>query len=279
MLESFYSLSTGSPVAFLLMLMATFFLAFYFHRRAGSSYGFFNRVYALLMGGGEFYDEEIGRFWKERRDIERFNALFNVGAKSKKEIVAFNNWIEKFNIDVCLVANLRGRIDLERLRVAKVKRREPLFLMPMLLLATFVFVFLLSIAFSNSALLKFKGESQWLWLNHEKAYSTRFHNLVSGGEWVITKTECEQARDDYTDLLVDFGPSKKSVKIICDSFFDDKEFAEVDRLVKKQKAFFVPAAVASLFVLILYLELMAASRAIIARRHILHKYISYKNNR
>lgn len=125
MLESFYSFSLGSPVAFLLMLLAVLLLAFYFHRRAGSSYGILNRVYALLMGGGDFYNEEIGRFWKERRDIERFNALFNVGAKSIGEIFEFKSWVEKFDIDVRLVTSLRKRIDLERMQVVKVKCWQP----------------------------------------------------------------------------------------------------------------------------------------------------------
>lgn len=278
MLESFYSFSLGSPVAFLSMLLAVLSLAFYFHRRAGSSYGVLNRVYALLMGGGEFYNEEISGFWKERRDIERFNALFNVGAKSIGEVVGFKAWVEKFGIDVRLVTSLRKRIDLERMKVVKVKWWEPPFFMSILLSVLIVFMFFLSIAASSSALLKFKGDGQWLWLGHEKAYSTALNDLVSGGEkWVISKSECDKVEGDYEDLIFDSGPNEEVVNVICNSFFDEEEIAEVDEIIKEQKIFFAPAIGSFLLMLIPFLELMATSKAVIARRHILHKYISYKN--
>ncbi len=280
MLKPFDSLSHDSPVVFLFTLLSILALVFYFHRRAGSSYGFFNRIYALVMGGGEFYDEEISRFWKERRDVERFNALFNVGAKSVSEIVRFKSWVERFRIDVRLIANLRGRVDLEKMRVVKVSWWESPVLLSILILFTVVFLFFLSIAASNSALLKFNDEGQWLWLDHEKAYSTRLHDLFSGGdEWEITKSECEQAEGDYGGLLFDSGPNEKSVGFICNSFFDEEQSSEVEDTIKEQRFFFAPAAASFLFMLIPYLELMAISRAVCARRHIANKYKKYKNHK
>ncbi|MHB0777081.1 DUF6216 family protein [Halomonas sp. WWR20] len=277
MFESFYSLSFGSPVAFVLMLLATMLLVFYFHRRAGSSYGFINRVYALVMGGGEFYNEDIGSFWKERRDIERFNALFNVGARSIEEIVGFKVWVEKFGIDVRLLTNLRRRIDLERMKVVKVKWWEAPFFVSILLFFTIVFMFFLSIASSSSALLKFKGDDQWLWLGHEKAYSTRLHNLVSDEEWVITKKECERTEGDYEVLMSESGLNEKIVEIICNSFFDEEESLEVGNIIREQKSIYVPVAFSFLFMLIPFFELLIISRVITARRHVLHKYLYHKN--
>lgn len=135
----------------------------------------------------------------------------------------------------------------------------------------------MSIAASDSALLKFKEDGQWLWLGHENAYSTSLHKLFNGGEgWVISKSECERQEGGYEELVLNSGPNIDVVSAICKSFFDGEEAGEVDEIIKEQKVFLAPAIGFFILMLIPFLEFMATSKAAVARRHILHKYVSYK---
>jgi len=80
--------------------LAFLLLAMYFHKRSGTSYGLFSRLYALLIGGSDFTDSSLSEFWNDRKDIERFNALFGLKAHSLHDIHLFNKWIEAYNLDI-----------------------------------------------------------------------------------------------------------------------------------------------------------------------------------
>nr|WP_027311662.1 DUF6216 family protein [Balneatrix alpica] len=82
-----------SPVIF------TALAAIWFRLRAGTSYGLLNRLYAIVIGGKEFHDSSVAEYWNERKDVERFNALFNTRAKSLKDIQRFRLWIERHDLD------------------------------------------------------------------------------------------------------------------------------------------------------------------------------------
>ncbi|MFH7098669.1 DUF6216 family protein, partial [Klebsiella pneumoniae] len=70
-------------------------LGVFIWKRAGSAYSLLNRLWEFCLGGKTFHDGKINAYFNERNDVERFNVLFNVGAKNKEEIKSLINWTKK----------------------------------------------------------------------------------------------------------------------------------------------------------------------------------------
>ncbi len=163
--------------------------------------------------------------------------------------------------------------------MVKVKPQEPPIFIFFIVVLYVISLSFLSIAVSSSALVKFKGGDQWLWLNHEEAHSTGVHNLIiRSDDWVIKKTECRQD-NNYEDLMTKTNFDEKQIKVICNSFFDEKEFSVIDKIIKEKKFFYFLVVGAIFLMLIPISKLMAMLRAKNARRHILYKYNCYKRQR
>lgn len=101
------------------LVLLTVFTVIWFRLRAGTSYGLLNRLYAIVLGGKEFHDNAVTEFWNERKDIERFNALFNTRAKSLQEVNLFIKWIEKNDLDLRKLTKLNDLFDMEKREVKK----------------------------------------------------------------------------------------------------------------------------------------------------------------
>ncbi|BDA16123.1 hypothetical protein KAM345_000370 [Aeromonas caviae] len=70
------------PLLNMAILVVSFIgLRLFFHYRAGTSYGFVSRLYALLVGRSEYQDDTLAEFWRRNKELERFNAIFNFKAK------------------------------------------------------------------------------------------------------------------------------------------------------------------------------------------------------
>lgn len=77
------------------LIFVTFgLLGVFLWKRAGSAYSLLNRLWEFCLGGKTFHDGKINAYFNERNDVERFNVLFNVGARNKEEIKSLINWTE-----------------------------------------------------------------------------------------------------------------------------------------------------------------------------------------
>jgi hypothetical protein len=144
-------------------------LYLFFRWRAGSSYGFLNRLYAIFIGGSEFHHDVTAKFWSDRKDIERFNALFNTKAKSLNDIQKFIIWIEDNELDLRKFTTLKDWFDFEKRKVKKPKKWQLATPFVFTLLAYISSIPISVIASVDAALIKFNDERQWIWLGHTEA--------------------------------------------------------------------------------------------------------------
>jgi len=260
-----------------ILIIAFIVGAVYFHRRAGTSYGLLSRLYALLIGGSDFHHDSLIEFWKERRDVERFNALFNIKAKSATDIERFNRWIKDYDLDVSTFTKLKSWFDLERRKVRKVKKWQYISPLVLVLVAYFATVFTAGIGFADAALIKLGGEDQWIWLNHKKASSFNYNPFRdSANDWYLTKSACEKADFDSQAVADSTGLKQQSISAICNSFDNADDAKHIDDVILDQKIFLLIAVIPFLFGIHCYLEALRRANVKAARRHLYNKLIRAK---
>jgi hypothetical protein len=227
----------------LTFILLIIFSAIWFRIRAGSSYGLLNRLYAIVIGGKEFHDNYVTDFWNDRKDIERFNTLFNTRAKSLQEVKSFIEWIKENNLDIRKLANLNSLFNMEKKEVQEGK--YGLATTSLVVSALFLVIFsmyLIGLAISNAALVKFNDETQWIWLNHDTAYSATLDPRYNQGQnWRITAETCSQTPLDSKQLAEQTKLKPENILNICESFINEKDIKFVDETINRQKFFFWPA--------------------------------------
>ena len=255
-------------------------IAIWLRIRAGSSYVLLHRLYALVIGGSEFHDSVITSFWNERKDIERFNALFNTRARSINEIYRFKNWIEKNDLDIRIFTRLRVGFDFEKRKVNKISRLH--------LTAPFVWAFflvlvsmpLIFIGLSNFALLKFKGEGQWFWLNHYEAFPLNYNPFhAKKNEWFITAASCSTHSFDAEGVSKLTSLSVNQISAICQSFVNTEDKKRIDEIINDQAYFLFLAAVVFFYAVLSFMEATRRVHVFQARCYLLCKLKTARRNR
>ncbi|WOE84857.1 DUF6216 family protein [Aeromonas veronii] len=248
--ETLKLLADISPwLSFALLTVCT---VIWFRLRTGTSYGLLNRLYAIVIGGGAFHDNSVTDFWHERQDVERFNALFNTRAKSLKEVNQFIKWIERNDLDIQKLANLNELFDMEKREVKK-----GCYCITTIFFSIIVFLFgiaslcLFGLSVKNAALIKFNDETQWMWVNHDAAYSVTFNPIYEQGQdWRLTADTCTKTKIDTESLSAQTKLKPENILNICESFTNEKDKKFIDNVIKNQKSFIWPAL--SLLLLGLY---------------------------
>ncbi|HDS4800151.1 TPA: hypothetical protein QH081_004737, partial [Klebsiella pneumoniae] len=204
------------------LIFVTFgLLGVFIWKRAGSAYSLLNRLWEFCLGGKTFHDGKINAYFNERNDVERFNVLFNVGAKNKEEIKSLINWTKKKNIDIRHVTAAKGWFEISTLKAIK-----PLFIanvgvfvscvLTMLLLSNFMLL-----ALKPSALVRLGDDKSWVWINDHIAESSIWTNNylpLNWTEWKLDKKQCESEDFDKTVFSEKAGISVRSVDRICENF-------------------------------------------------------------
>ncbi|BBB24614.1 DUF6216 family protein [Amphritea japonica] len=211
-------------------------IAGYFQFKSGSSYALMNRLYALLIGGSEFSDRKLKKFWQERTDIERFNALFHMQTKSLKEIHWIQQRVQKNELNIKFFSKMRGGFDSQLRKVKKINPWITVFPGVVFLGIALSIQPLLFIASSNGAIVKLKNESQWVSLNKNGFSSISYLIILEESkEWAFDKSACESL--GQVGVVNTTGLSIESVKIICSSFEDPESIAYFNQTIKDQKIF------------------------------------------
>ena len=235
--ETLKLLADISPwLSFVLLTLST---VIWFRLRTGTSYGLLNRLYAIVIGGREFHDHSVTDFWNERKDVERFNALFNTRAKSLKEVNLFIKWVERNNLDLRKLARLNALFDMEKREVKKgwYRLATTFFLAVAFVLSVFS-LYLVGLAQKDAALVKFNDETQWMWLNHDAAYSATFNPTRNQGQdWRLTADTCSQTPLDTDSLAEQAKLKPANILNICESFTNPKDIQHVDEIINSQKSF------------------------------------------
>lgn len=259
--------------------ISLFTIAAYFHFRSGSSYGLVNRLYSLLIGGSDFSNDKLKRFWQERTDIERFNALFYMKAKSMKEIYWFQDRVKKNELDVKFFSKMRGGYDAE---LRKVKKFSPWILaIPFIVLifVTSAIQPLFFVATSDGAIIKMKNEDQWISLNQNGASSVRFVIVTQKGtEWAFNKAACSK-KLGQSILIKKTGLSGQSISKICEYLEDPDSSSYINQVISDQKLFWYLGFLYILVAMLVGKEILGLVHTLRARPKLYAAFIKARKKR
>lgn len=242
MLNNLYSEFLSLPWAGFIVVSLVMATAAYFRNRTGSGHGLLARLYAIILGGNKFHDLDLERFWQARQDVDRFNALFNIGAKNLSEVKKFYRWINLYSLDVNIVSNIAGYIDFDSMKIVKIKKRKfSLFFFLMIACLALAFVSLRA-GFSSYAIVKMKDGDQWFGLNSKAAISKSFSPLSFGEtEWIITPDLCKTENIMNTKSVLASGIDEDGVSFICSSFNSEEVIRDLNKIKEEQKLLLLPS--------------------------------------
>ncbi|MBK4256663.1 hypothetical protein JJQ12_24440 [Enterobacter hormaechei] len=225
---------------FIIAILLLTFL-YYVKRKAQSGFSIANRIFMLFLRNKERNTKEL---IDEIIDIERFNFYYNTQAISLRQATAFETWIRKYELDFRIISKLKNKLDIEYLKITKVRRISVIFYLASSLLVIALGLQTLIIANTNSLLIKI-DDSNWFWVNKDKA--TSFSILqYKNTPWVITDESCK------TNATIS-SLSKEHTAIICKFLDDHKGLHRLNALIKQQKLFF---SVLSVFLIIFFIMLV-----------------------
>lgn len=219
------------------ILLLTFLgLRAFFHYRAGTSYGFVSRLYALLAGRSEYQDDTLAEFWRRNKELERFNAIFNFKANSLEDAHKLIKWFDEYDLDHKKFARLKSWFDIEKLEINKATKTQAFCFMLLGIALAMVSIASLDLGIRNAALIKFKDESQWIWLAHDQAYNSPY-NLSK--DWRFTAESCSQKTFSTESAAKETQLKTETIANICDSFTNAADAKRIDEIIKGQKIFLV----------------------------------------
>jgi len=274
-----------TPITLLISLTLAILLYYLFRKRSGSSYGLINRLYSLLSGVRDFENKTLLSFRKEIEDVERFNALFNVKAKSLSEILQFRNWLLKFDLDIKRFSCAREWFCIETRKLRRPNRWEVSLSISSLIIGAFSLILSYSLAtlsMEDSALVIVKESDNWIWLKEDKATDFKFSFEAS---WVVSQQMCEEMGRDFEKEFEKLTMKREELSlhdliVICNAITRESDKNEISKMIQKQKWLSMPAII---FFLISFYQINSMVRLNIAykARSYLYRKIKatrYKNN-
>jgi hypothetical protein len=274
------ALKSEALITPLLALFLALAIAFYFWRRSGSSYGIKNRLYSILSGSKEFENPSFAELWHEQRDLERFNALFNLNAKSTNDVINFINWVKKYDLDIKKLSVIKKRFDIGTLRVKKINKWNMyLNIISILFLITFS-ILIAILGFSDSVLIKFKNDGQWIWLNNNTAQSFDINPLKSKeSKWIIEATDCASNEFNPREKSKQTGLTDETIQVICKSFTSEEGKEYVQNALRQQRGLLWATILLLIWSVSATINLYNMLNIIPTRRHLLEKFEAYTKNR
>ncbi|HEY1846955.1 MAG TPA: DUF6216 family protein [Buttiauxella sp.] len=233
-----YDTIINSVFWFLILL----FIFSYINLRAGSGYSIANRLWQFFLGTQSFTDRKLNTFWIEINDIEHFNMLFNVQAKSKIEIKKFINWIKINKIDVAKISRAKGWFNISTLEVLVPRKKTTFFIFICLVSCIFLFFVTLTIATKPAALVKINDNEPWIWVG--KNYNTTNYipniNLkrFKWENWSFTLEDCGNKEFNRDNFSIRSKLTIETINMLCKSYLDVDDQKSISKIIKKQNAFF-----------------------------------------
>ncbi|MEG3135666.1 DUF6216 family protein [Rouxiella sp. T17] len=245
------------------------FLAFYFYKRSGSSYSIINRIWSIFFSHKEFHNHSLKTNLLDRLDIDKYNALFNVKAINIKQIHAFNDWLEKYNINVKLISKIKGWFDIQELQTISPNNKETAFLFASILPVLLVGVFSLAIGTSDQAIVKTDSDNVWIAISPKHIKPLFSHE-------VITPSLCDKPNLDYSYYQKNTGLTPASLKILCNSFTDSEDQSSIARIIHSQRPLIIFGLIFITFSLKIYRAIMRRINVSTAEKHIKESYEIYQ---
>ncbi|KHT07764.1 hypothetical protein RC91_00610 [Pectobacterium brasiliense] len=271
--NSFISYLSDALENKLLFFWAIVFLSiFYFlylKRKTGSGFFIANKFFTLWGGrknksSGELIDDII--------EIEQFNFQYNTRAISKRQKNEFEIWIRKYELDFKIISKLEKNLDIEILKVRKVKKAMPAIVFFSIFIPLIIAFGTFGVAVKPAGLINI-NHTGWIWFNKKEVTKYNFlgENEKSG---VINPELC--TRKDEIKLQFD----EKTINLICDAFTDQKTLKYIDELINEQQYFFGTCTILLLLLTFyIFMTLISLLTTYDARIMILHKIRRYRKKR
>nr|WP_278991832.1 DUF6216 family protein [Plesiomonas shigelloides] len=238
------------------------------HYRAGTSYGFVSRLYALLAGRSEYQDDTLAEFWRRNKELERFNAIFNFKAKSLEDAHKLIKWFDEYDLDHKKFARLKVWFDIEKLEIKKATRTQAVSFMFLGIAFALASVPSLDLGIRNAALIKFKDKSQWIWLDHDRANNAPYS---LSKDRLLTAQNCTQKTFIAESAANETQLKTETIANICDSFTNISDAARIDEIIKGQIIFLVFALPFIVFAIASFTELFRRLTAVEAATYLAEK--------
>ncbi|RJT42287.1 DUF6216 family protein [Rahnella woolbedingensis] len=255
----------------LVLISACLAVLFYIQQRAGSSYSILNRLWSFMLGGKEFHSHSLTRFLRKRNDIEHFNMLFNMKAKSIDEINEFIKWMDVNNIDIKQVSQAKNWFDISALTVKRPRGWTSLCMFITMAVTFYLLLLSLTIALKPAALLKINEGEPWIWVGKEKI-SNYAPNISfsshSWHDWYLDEEKCAVVNFDYKNFSSFSHLRVETIKKVCESFQKPKDQKYIAKIIKGQNVFFFIALYPGVIFIISIITLMRRYNALSLLREV-----------
>ncbi|WP_314140477.1 DUF6216 family protein [Buttiauxella noackiae] len=263
----------------LLSLVIAILLLLALYRKSGSAYSLMERIWFIFLGGKKYSDEESNKFYDDIRDMEKFNAIFNVNAKTPSEYKKIRDWITKYDLEIKQISKIKNNITVRNLKIKKQSTCSIMLTVFIILISFVLAICSFTIADADSALVSIKSNGTYLKINTHGT-SKLFH-FTNNDYWILTKDTC---------LKIDHNPEKTKkaavitklepnlIDILCQMYIK-KDFKYINQTIDEQNIFWKFFALFLTLTLVSFRELFKSFHTCDARVMLLYKYRLYRKAR
>ena len=249
-----------TPISAFIALLIILAICYLFYSRSGSTYSLYYRLWSILVGEKSFHHPTLETYMQERKDLDKYNAIFNTEIKTTSDLLSFQEWVNHYDIEIKKISESKGYFDFKRLKLLK-----PYYSVTFISFILSVFLFLFGMAIGvlgviDKAMVSFKDDESWVFINHNvaKPFSKKYS---------ITPETCtfENYQPEKISRLT--GLSFNTIQVICNIFNNKEDLKAIDRIIAEQQKlpFFI------IFPLLLSLKfLILTTRRLCARDHRRH---------
>ncbi|EXU76025.1 DUF6216 family protein [Erwinia mallotivora] len=203
-------------------------MVYVFYSRSGSTYSLYYRLWSLLVGEKNFHDVHLESYMQERKDLDKFNAIFNTDIKKKNDLDDFYKWLVRYDIDIKKISESKGNFDFHNM-----KMRKPHWMLIIMaaIFSVLMFIFgvaIAAISITDKAILQFHDGEPWVLINHNMA-KPMFN------KYIITPKDCLKENYNANKIMEKTKFYLSTVETICHSFNSNTDKEIIDKFVASQK--------------------------------------------
>ncbi|MHC5106665.1 DUF6216 family protein [Enterobacter ludwigii] len=263
----------------LLSLVIAILLLLALYRKSGSAYSLMERIWFIFLGGKKYSDEASNKFYDDIRDMEKFNAIFNVNAKTPSEYKKIRDWIIKYDLEIKQISKIKNNIIARNLKIKKQSICMIMLTVSVVFSSLILVIFSLIIANADSALVRIKSDGTYLKINTHG--TSKIYHFSNNDNWVLTKDTClkidhNTEKTKKASAITKLEPNV--IGIICEMYIKE-DFKYINQTINEQKVFWKFFILFLILTLVSFRELLKSFYTCDARGMLLHKYTLYRKTR
>lgn len=217
-----------APISAFIALLILLAIGYLFYSRSGSTYSLYYRLWSLLVGEKSFHNPVLENYMQERKDLDKYNAIFNTEIKTTSDLLRFQEWVNHYDIEIKKISESKGYFDFKRLKLLK-PYRSVTFLAFILSVCLFLFGLAIGVlGVIDKAMVKFNNDESWVFINHDmaKSFSKKYH---------ITPETCtfENYQPERISRLT--GLSFHTIQEVCNTFNNKENLKAIDGIIAEQQ--------------------------------------------